>query len=72
MYKVKWNGPSGVEKQISVPTLDSALAFGRSLGITVTISDGETEMIGKIGVDSVKEGVLPDGTPYSWFKRRLL
>lgn len=70
MYKVKWNGPSGVEKQINVPNLDIAMSFSKQLGKFVTITDGKTEMVGKFGVDGVKEGVLPDGTSYGWYKRR--
>jgi hypothetical protein len=70
MYKVKWNGPSGVEKQINVASLDSALTFSRQLGTFVTITDGKMEMVGRFGVDSVKNGKLPDGTNYSWYKRR--
>jgi hypothetical protein len=68
MYKVKWNGPSGVEKEINVPTLDSAMIFSKSLGKFVTISDGKTEIVGVFGVDSVKNGVCPDGVVYDWNK----
>jgi len=70
MYKVKWLGPSGVEKEIEFPNLDSAMLFSKSLGVFVSISDGKTEMVGRFGVDSIKNGILPDGTRYNWYKRR--
>ena len=70
MYKVKWIGPSGVEKEITVTSLDSAMTFSRQLGTFVSISDGKMEMVGCFGVDSVKNGQLPEGTNYSWYKRR--
>lgn len=70
MYKVKWNGPSGVEKEIAVPTLDSAMSFSKSLGRFVSIQGGGMEIVGKFGVDSIKDGKCPDGVEYSWVKRR--
>jgi hypothetical protein len=70
MYKVNWNGASGAEKSLDFPDLDLAMKFSKSLGSFVVISGGDTEIVGKFGVDSVKEGVLPDGSDYSWCKRR--
>lgn len=72
MYRVKWNGPSGVEKEIEFPNLDAAMMFSKSLGRFVSISNGQTEIVGKFGVDSVNDGMLPDGTHYGWYKRRKL
>ena len=70
MYKVIWTGVSGTDKSLDFPNLDLAMKFSKSLGTFVTISDGKVEIVGKFGADSVKEGVLPDGTVYSWVKRR--
>jgi hypothetical protein len=70
MHKVKWNGVSGVEKEMDFPTLDLALKFSQSLGTFVSITDGKTELVGHFGVDSIDNGILPDGTDYSWYKRR--
>lgn len=70
MYKVKWKGPSGVEKQVNFGTLDAAMTFSKSLGVFVSIDDGKMEMVGCFGVDSIRNGILPDGTDYSWYKRR--
>ena len=69
-FEVKWNGPSGVEKSLMFPSLGAAMEFSKGLGTFVTITNGDFEIVGKFGVDSVKEGVLPDGTDYSWMKRR--
>lgn len=70
MYKVNWNGANGTDKSLEFPDLDLAMKFSKSLGTFVTISDGKIEIVGKFGADSVKEGVLPDGSDYSWYKRR--
>ena len=70
MYKVLWNGPSGVEKNLDFSDLDAAMQFSKSLDRFVTITDGKFELVGKFGVDSVRQGRLPDGSDYSWYKRR--
>ena len=70
MYKVLWNGPSGVEKNLEFPNLDAAMEFSKTLGRFVTITDGKFEAVGNFGVDSVKRGRLPDGNDYGWYKRR--
>ena len=53
-----------------VKDLSAALAFAKELGILVTINGGGMEIVGKFGVDAVKNGVCPDGVEYSWKKRR--
>jgi hypothetical protein len=70
MYRVKWKGLSGVEKEITVPTLDSAMKFSKSLGSFVSIRGGGMEIVGKFGVDSIENGRCPDGVDYDWYKRR--
>ena len=70
MYKENWNGASGTDKSLEFPNLDLAMKFSKSLGTFVRISDGKIEIVGKFGADSVKDGVLPDGTAYGWTKRR--
>ena len=63
MYKV-------IEKQRSTEfaNLDLALAFAKELNVFVTIQGGEFEIVGVFGVDSVKDGVCPDGVKYDWNK----
>lgn len=70
MYKVLWNGPSGVEKELGFSSLNAAMDFSKSLGRFVTITDGKFEAVGKFGADGVKQGRLPDGSDYGWYKRR--
>jgi hypothetical protein len=36
----------------------------------VVITDGATEIVGKFGVDDIKNQVLPDGGTYDWTMRR--
>jgi hypothetical protein len=69
-FEVKWIGVSGVEKVLEFPSLALAMEFSKGLGAFVVISNGEFEIVGKFGVDSIKEGVLPDGVDYTWMKRR--
>jgi hypothetical protein len=67
-FNVKWKGPSGIEKSLDFPTLDAAMTFSKTLGIVVTISNDDFEVVGKFGVDSVENGKCPDGTVYDWNK----
>ena len=51
-------------------TLDEAMSHAKELGTVVTIHTPSYEIVGKFGVDSIKEGKCPDGHDYSWKKRR--
>lgn len=68
MYKVNWKDEAGVSFEEELETLSDAMAFAKELGILVTIQGGEFEVIGKFGVDSVKDGKCPDGVVYDWNK----
>ena len=63
MYKVIENKSS-----TEFANLDLALAFAKELNVFVTIQGGEFEIVGLFGVDSVKDGVCPDGVKYDWNK----
>ena len=63
MYKV-----IDKEKETDFASLDLAMAFAKELNVFVTIQGGEFEIVGKFGVDSVKDGVCPDGVKYDWNK----
>jgi hypothetical protein len=52
------------------PTLEDAMIFAKGYGTFVTITDGTTEIVGKFGVDEVKNKTLPDGGVYDWTMRR--
>jgi hypothetical protein len=36
----------------------------------VTMTQSNPNQVGKMGVDSIRNGVCPDGVAYSWVKRR--
>jgi hypothetical protein len=65
MYKVI--SKSGLPLN-SYPTLDDAMAFAKTVGIFVTIKGADFEVCGIFGVDSVRNGVCPDGVAYDWNK----
>jgi hypothetical protein len=69
MYKVNWNA-SGVASEKEVENLDSAMSFAKELNCLVTITGNGMEIVGLFGSDSVKDGKCPDGTDYTWMKRR--
>jgi hypothetical protein len=50
------------------PTLDDAMKFAKAYGQFVTIKSKDVEVCGIFGVDSVKNGVCPDGIAYDWNK----
>ena len=70
MYKVNWKDKAGVSFEEEVNDLTEALAFAKELGILVTINCGGMEIVGLFGADSIKDGMCPDGVPYTWMKRR--
>jgi len=49
-------------------TLDEAMAFSKTVGMFVTIKGPDFEVCGMFGVDSIKDGVCPDGVAYDWNK----
>jgi hypothetical protein len=65
MYKVI--SKSGLPLN-SCPTLNEAMAFAKTVGMFVTISGPDFEVCGVFGVDSVEDGLCPDGVAYTWNK----
>jgi hypothetical protein len=63
MYKV-------INKEIETefPNLDAAMAYAKTLDAFVSIVGSEFEIVGMFGVDSVKDGLCPDGVKYDWDK----
>jgi len=49
-------------------TLEEAMAFAKTIGMFLTIKGPDFEVCGVFGVDSVKEGLCPDGVAYDWNK----
>ena len=70
MYKVIWKDTDGKEFVREFDNLGPAMDWAKTLSYFVTITGNGYDIVGKFGVDSVNEGVLPDGTPYTWLKRR--
>jgi len=52
----------------SCPTLDQAMAFAKIVGTFVTIKGPDFEVCGRFGVDTVRDGLCPDGVVYDWNK----
>ena len=63
MYKV-----IDKNKETEFANLDLAIAYAKELNVFVTIQGGEFEIVGKFGVDSVEDGLCPDGVKYDWNK----
>ena len=63
MYKV-----IGKEETFKVLTLSEAMNVAKSLNEFVSIVGEGFEVVGMFGVDSIKDGVCPDGVKYDWNK----
>ena len=63
MFIVECNGV-----ETSFAGLDLAMAHAKMLNKFVTISGNGFEIVGKFGVDSIEDGVCPDGIAYDWNK----
>lgn len=75
MYKIYWTSPTGAELSSVKTDMGEALAvakYARDEGSTFVCMVSENpNLVGKQGVDEIKNGVLPDGTDYTWKKRRI-
>jgi hypothetical protein len=49
-------------------TLALAMDWAKELGEFVTIRVNGMELVGRFGVDAVKDGKCPDGVAYDWNK----
>lgn len=65
MYKV-----IGKEETLKVLTLAEAMNVAKHMNEYVTIVGKDFEIVGIFGADSIVDGVCPNGTPYTWMKRR--
>ena len=63
MYKV-----IGKEETFKVLTLAEAMNVAKSMNEFVSIVGPDFEVCGIFGVDSVKDGICPDGVAYDWNK----
>lgn len=58
----------GKNVEYEVSSLDDAMFLAKKMNEFVTIKGGEFEIVGRFGVDSVKDGKCPDGIAYDWNK----
>ena len=63
MYKI-----IGKTITFDVMTLDEAMHTAKAMNEFVTIKSADFEMVGMFGVDTVKDGLCPDGIAYDWNK----
>ena len=49
-------------------TLNEAMAFAKAVKVFVTIKGPDLEVVGHFGVDTIKDGLCPDGVAYDWNK----
>jgi hypothetical protein len=48
--------------------LNIAMEMAKLVDEHVTITNGEMEFVGRFGVDTIKNGLCPDGVKYDWNK----
>lgn len=63
MYKV-----IGKEETFKVLTLAEAMNLAKHMNEFVRIVGKDFEIVGMFGVDSIKDGLCPDGVKYDWNK----
>ena len=74
MYKVYWTEEDGQARSEDYIRMTEALTrvnHMRTIGMAYVAMVGENpNQVGKMGVDSVQDGKLPNGEDYTWKKRR--
>jgi hypothetical protein len=70
MYRVKWIKDVYDNDVKEFHTLDEAMNYAKQLDITVEIKTPDYTVVGKFGVDSVENLILPNGAEYGYVKRR--
>jgi hypothetical protein len=74
MFKVYWTDSDGSPKSMDHEKLNDALLFSQLMRTCnarfVTMVSENPDSVGKPGVDSVENGMCPDGVEYTWRKRR--
>lgn len=75
MFKVYWTDKFGTVFGHEIPDMTIALQTTQILRNEghrfVSMVSENPDSVGKAGVDSVENGVLPNGDAYSWKKRRI-
>lgn len=60
----------GKDIAFDVMTLNEAMNVAKLMNEFVTIVGEDFEVCGMFGVDTVKDGLCPDGVSYDWTMRR--
>jgi hypothetical protein len=68
MYNVTYKDASDVACEKEFEDLTSAMNWAKELNYFVSIKGNGMEVVGKFGVDAVKDGKCPDGVAYDWNK----
>jgi hypothetical protein len=75
MYKVYWTDAFGTVFGHEIPDMTVALKTTQALRNEghrfVSMVSENPDSVGRAGVDSVENGMLPNGDGYSWKKRRI-
>lgn len=58
----------GKNAEYEVSSLDDAMFLAKKMNEFVSIVGANFEVCGMFGVDSVKDGLCPDGVKYDWDK----
>ena len=67
-YGIKMYKVIGTQATFEVLTLDEAMHTAKVLNEFVTIQGPDFEIVGRFGVDAIKDGLCPDGVAYDWNK----
>lgn len=75
IFKVFWSDHSGLACSEEFEDMTVALKHSQMLRNEnfrfVTMAIENPDQVGKMGVDAVVDGKLPNGTDYTWKKRRI-
>jgi len=75
MYKVYWTAEDGQARSEDYVRMTEALTRAnhmRTVGMAyVAMVSENPNQVGKMGVNSVEDGKLPNGEDYTWKKRRI-
>lgn len=73
-FRIYYSDVHGIPHAVDCSEIAAALATAnekRSQGFEfVTLASVNSEQVGKMGVDSVENGRLPNGSNYTWRMRR--
>jgi hypothetical protein len=56
------------QDEVAYATLGEAMEYAKTIDEFVTIQGPDFEVVGRFGVDSVRNGKCPDGIAYDWNK----